>query len=49
MDKEDLRAFIEAAKEYTEEYTASPEKALEALVRSGIYTEDGELAEPYRS
>ncbi|MGN7613366.1 hypothetical protein ACQZV8_14920 [Magnetococcales bacterium HHB-1] len=49
MDKEDLRAFLEAADEYDKENTETPEKARQALVRSGIYTEDGELAEPYRS
>jgi len=44
---EQRQAVKEAIKRQTALNTASPQAALEALVRMGIYTEDGEIAPEY--
>ncbi len=40
--------FRQAAVQFTAVTTVSKEAALEALVKSGIYTKSGLLAKPYR-
>lgn len=44
-----LPAFKKAAGEYTAKATKTPESARKALVDSGIYTQNGELSEHYRT
>lgn len=39
---------IAAIREYTAFHAATPERARAALIREGLYTEDGELAPPFR-
>jgi hypothetical protein len=44
---EQRQAVKEAIKRQTALNTASPQAALEALVRMGIYTKDGKIAPEY--
>ena len=39
---------LKALQDYTRKITVSPETAREALIKSGIYNEDGTLHENYR-
>ena len=43
MDKARVLRYEKALKEYTKEITASPETARKALIREGIFLENGEL------
>jgi hypothetical protein len=47
MSEKQLREFLEALKR-VREANDTPEKSLRFLVDAGIYTESGELTEPYR-
>lgn len=49
MSDEDLAKLIANMKRLREERASTPEKALAALIEEGIFDENGELAEPYRS
>jgi hypothetical protein len=40
---ERMSAIKQLIRDYTKEHTRSPEAARAALIREGIYTEDGEL------
>lgn len=48
MSDRELKEFIEALRRVQEEHAATPEAARRLLVESGILTEQGEVAEPYR-
>ena len=43
MDKSKLQRYEKALEEYTKEITVSPEAARKALIREGIFLENGEL------
>ena len=43
MDKATMLRYQKALEEYRKEITASPEAARKALIRAGIYLENGEL------
>jgi hypothetical protein len=44
MTKEERnKKILRAIEEYTEKHSVSPEKAKEALVKAGIYDENGKL------
>lgn len=49
MTDENRQTLLKMIERFTEEDTRSPEIALAALVREGIYTKDGELAAPFRA
>ena len=49
MTEKESRHLVELIQATTDEYTATPEKAKQFLIESGILTETGELAPPYRS
>lgn len=46
--RSDSKAFIKAAKKYTQIVTSSPAAARESLVRAGIVTKDGKLTAKYK-
>lgn len=48
MSDQELKEFEQALQKVRQEHAASPEAALDFLVRAGILNEEGELAEPYR-
>jgi hypothetical protein len=45
--EEKLQKLLKGIEEYTKRATVSPEVARATLIREGIYTEDGELAEEF--
>jgi hypothetical protein len=49
MSDQDLAEFIANMNRLREERASTPEQALAVLVEEGIFNEDGELTEPYRS
>ncbi len=49
MTDQESRDLIKLLREVGDEYSSTPEKAKQFLIESGILTESGELAEPYRS
>jgi hypothetical protein len=49
MSNQDLAEFIANIKRLRKERASTPEQALAVLVEEGIFDENGELAEPYRS
>jgi hypothetical protein len=48
MSNEELKRTLESSRKITQEALQSPEKSLALLVKAGIATPDGQLAEPYR-
>ena len=48
MYQRTMKELREALESYTKRVTASPEAAKAALVRSGIYLENGELSPNYK-
>lgn len=48
MSHEEMLLALEALKQANERALASPEEARRTLEREGVYTKDGQLAEPYR-
>jgi hypothetical protein len=48
MSNEDLKETLEALRKTRDEIGNSPERARAFLVRAGILTPDGQVAEPYR-
>ena len=49
MTDKESRDLIKLLQEVADEYSSTPEKAKQFLIESGVLTESGELAEPYRS
>jgi len=48
MDQRQLQDFLAAIERVREENAATPEQARQFLQEEGIYTDSGELTEPYR-
>lgn len=48
MDRKTVERIKKRIDAYTKEHTKTPEAARDALVREGIYLEDGQLAPYYR-
>ena len=48
MDKKRKEVIMKAIKEYTERVTASPQAVKDALVREGIYSQDGTLMPQFK-
>ena len=45
----DPEEFFQAAKEFIEDSTVTKKKAREVLISMGIYDEEGNLTDPYKS
>ena len=48
MNDEEREGFIKMLREYTDKLSKYKELAGDFLIRTGIYTEEGILAEPYK-
>lgn len=46
--KDGVRNFLKGFRKYTDEISSSVEKARKYLIKTGIYTEDGEISEEYK-
>jgi len=49
MNDEEREAFIKMSQEYTEKLSKDKKLARDFLIRAGIYTKEGQLAEPYQN
>lgn len=48
MTEKEKQEYIKEIKEYTKEITSTPEKAKEFLLKTGVYTANGNLKRVYK-